>query len=55
MLIKLLYLDKDDIKQLEGVLLKAHHFVQLRGKGLLQTQYNTQSVLYVFTTRPRDF
>jgi hypothetical protein len=51
---KLLYLDKDEIKEVHGVLLKAHHYTQLRGQGLMETRYVSHSVLYFFTKRVRN-
>ena len=54
MLVTFMYLDKDNIKTLKGVILKAHHYTKLRGQGITQNQYQTLSSLYVFITRPRE-
>ena len=54
MRVTFMYLDKDNIKTLKGVILKAHHYTKLRGQGITQNQYQTLSSLYVFITRPRE-
>lgn len=48
MMVKLLYLEGDDIMEAFGVLLKTHHFVQKRGPGLVQGRYVSHTVLSVF-------
>ena len=54
MLVTFMYLDKDNIKTLKGVILKAHHYTKLRGQGITQNQFQTLSSLYVFITRPKE-
>lgn len=53
-MIKMLYLDEDTIKELYGVLLKVHHFTHMTGNGALDTRYSTQSNLVVFVQRLKD-
>lgn len=48
MMVKVLYLEGESIMEAYGSLLKAHHFVQKRGPGLVESRYVSQSVLSVF-------
>lgn len=48
MMVKLLYLLEDEVREVYGVVLKAHHYVSLRGHGLTATRYQTNSSVYIF-------
>jgi hypothetical protein len=48
MMIKVLYLDQNDIKEVYGVVLKAHHFVHLKGQGLTASRYRNNTALSIF-------
>lgn len=52
--VKVLYLSGDEIKTIYGTLLKAHHYVQLKGKGYTDIRYATRSVLSVFISVPEE-
>jgi hypothetical protein len=51
MMAKILYLDGDDIKEVHGVLLKAHTQHKLEGQGMTSTRYRSFTVLVFFTQR----
>jgi hypothetical protein len=48
MMVKILYMQDGDIKEVYGTALKAHHYIQLRGQGSTSTRYVCQTVLAVF-------
>lgn len=48
MMVKLLYLSGSSIRRLFGVILKAHHYVQMKGQGLTSMRHVTRSQLSVF-------
>lgn len=52
MLVKVMYLDGEDIGTVYGVLLKAHHVVRMHGQGLMDSRHVTDSGLSVFVKRP---
>jgi hypothetical protein len=52
MMVKVLYLDDTEVKEVFGVLLKAHHYVQTQQKGLMNARHITRSALSVFVKRP---
>lgn len=49
--VKIVYLDKEEVKEVYGVLLKAHSFTGLRGQGLTSNRHFTSTALAVFVTR----
>lgn len=54
MAVKVLYMEEGEVKELYGTLLKAHHYAQLRGQGMMATRYVTQSALAVFVKLLRE-
>lgn len=54
MQVKILYLSGDEIKELYGTLLKAHHYVQLKGVGYSDIRYTTRTVMSVFISVPEE-
>jgi hypothetical protein len=48
MQVKILYMEDGEVKELFGVALKAHHYIQLRGQGATATRYICQSAVAVF-------
>jgi hypothetical protein len=48
MMVKILYLDGDNIAIAYGTLLKTHHYTQMRGIGMTDTRYISNSSLHVF-------
>lgn len=46
--IKLFYLKHDEIIELDGVVLKAHHYTHTREPGLIATRYISDTILSVF-------
>lgn len=54
MMVKVLYLEDDEIKEHYGVLVKAHHFVQMRGQGMTEVRYVTHSTLSVFIKQEKE-
>jgi hypothetical protein len=54
MMVKLLYMDGEIIKTIYGVTLKAHHYVQTNGNGLITGSHKTVTMLAVFVQRLKD-
>lgn len=52
MMVKILYLEDGEIKELFGVSLKAHHYVQTHGQGMTDTRYVCRTMLAVFVKPP---
>jgi hypothetical protein len=52
MLVSVMYLDGENVVQLYGVMLKAHHHVRLDGSGMTTMRYATDSALSIFVQRP---
>ena len=48
MMVRILYMNKLEMKELNGVLLLAHNSVQLRGSGLTATRHITNTKLIIF-------
>jgi len=51
MVVKILYLDGEEIKTLFGSLVKVHHYDQMAGAGYTNTRYYSHSVLVFFVER----
>lgn len=51
MVVKIMYLDGDEIKTTSGVILKVHHYVHFRGQGMMDTRYYNNSMISVFVQR----
>lgn len=51
MMIKVLYLDNDEIREIQGVILKVHHFIHLRGQGMTANRHISNSMLSIFIQR----
>lgn len=51
MMVKLLYLEEDEIKTTYGVMLKAHHYVSMVGEGMASERHKTNSALSVFVQK----
>ena len=51
MMVKLLYLEEDEIKTTFGVMLKAHHYVSMVGEGMTSERHKTNSALSVFVQK----
>lgn len=49
MMVRILYMNKSEMKELFGVLLLAHSSVQLRGAGLTATRHITNTKLIIFS------
>lgn len=54
MMVKMLYLDSGEIKELYGVTLKAHHYVHTRSPGLTSARHLCSTVLSIFVQRLKD-
>ena len=54
MMVKFIYLDHDVIKELRGVLLYEHAYVQLRGKGADARQHTTTTYMAVFVNEVKQ-
>lgn len=52
MLVKIMYLEGSDIKELYGTLLNVHHYTYLKEPGLLAGRHVTNSAITVFVTAP---
>lgn len=50
MMTRILYMDKDEMKELFGVLLLAHNSIQLRGTGMMATRHITNTKLIIFAS-----
>lgn len=55
MMVKILYMENGDVKEVYGTALKAHHYVQLRGQGSQAMRYICQTVIAVFVQLIRDY
>jgi len=53
MVTRVLYLQEGELRELDGVVLKVHHYAALRGNGLTATRYQTVSAISVFV-KPLD-
>ncbi len=51
MVVKIMYLDNDLVKTVDGVLLKAHTYIGQRGEGMTATRHIAHSVLSIFVQR----
>jgi hypothetical protein len=49
--VKILYLDGEEIREIFGLVIKAHHFVTTRGNGITVSRHITSSALTIFTQR----
>ena len=54
MVVKLLYLEEATIKELYGVILKAHEYTELAGQGATTSRHTTRTVVSIFTQRIVD-
>lgn len=52
--VKLLYLEDEVIKQVYGLVIKAHHYTKTRGEGITVSRHITMSALTVFLQREYD-
>jgi hypothetical protein len=48
MMVKLLYLEDEEVMEVYGVLLKAHHYVHNLGQGMTEIRYRSSSAISVF-------
>ena len=53
MMVKMMYLEGEDIKTIYGVALKAHHYVQTKGQGMTDARHVCRSMLAVFVKSPK--
>lgn len=51
MMAKILYLEENDIKEIYGVVLKAHEFTELVGNGATASRHTTRTMVSIFTER----
>ena len=51
MMVRVFYLDGEDIVDVYGVIIKAHHYTQAKGVGMTTTRYITRTAFVVFTQR----
>ena len=54
MMVKIIYMSKDEFKELYGVLTQVASTTQLKGEGLTSQKHITNSALFVFTTMLTD-
>lgn len=54
MMSKIMYLDGDEIKEIFGVVLVAHHYVHMRGRAITDTRHVTHTALSIFINQPRS-
>ena len=47
-MVKIMYINNDKINTVNGIILKAHHFVSMREIGVVSTRYITKSALFIF-------
>jgi len=47
-MVRIMYLTDTGIKTIEGIILKCHHFVAMKEKGLAGSRYVTRSALFIF-------
>lgn len=52
MMIKIHYQDKDQLKELNGVLLFVHTSIQMKGSGIISHRFQSTTDLIVFANRP---
>jgi hypothetical protein len=52
MLCTVLYIDQENISQVQGVVLKVHHHVRMQGQGMTSNRHVTDTGLSIFTQRP---
>ena len=51
---KILYLKNGEIMQLNGVLLKVHHTVQMLGQAITATNYRQQTALFIYANKAAE-
>lgn len=49
--VKVLYLEEEDVKEIYGVLLKAHEFIEMIGQGSTSNRHTTRCMVSVFCQR----
>ena len=49
--VKILYIKDDELKEIRGVLLKAHHAIMMQGVGMTAQTYRQQTVFYVYVDK----
>lgn len=54
MMVKMLYMDNDEIKTVYGVALKAHHYVQSKGQGVTDGRHICRTMLAIFVKRLKE-
>lgn len=54
MVTKVMYLEEDDIKEVFGVVLKAHHYVQTKGQGMTDGRHICRTMLSIFVQQIKD-
>lgn len=52
MMVKIIYLKKQKVCSIEGVLLKAHTAIQLKGQAITSFTYTTSTALFIFANPP---
>lgn len=52
--VKVLYMSGEEIKEIYGVVLKAHHVVQTKGVGLTELRYACASTLSIYVKAPQE-
>lgn len=51
MLVKIMYQQEDEIMNLTGVVIKAHHYIHLKEKGFASNRHTTNTALTIFVNR----
>ena len=46
--VKIMYMDDEILREVKGVVLKVHNFTSLRGSGMTETRYTSQTVISIF-------
>ena len=49
--VKILYIKDDELKEIRGVLLKAHHAIMMQGVGMTAQTYRQQTVFYIYVDK----
>lgn len=52
MMVKVLYLEENEIREVEGVILRTHHYTHLKGDGMMAPRHVTNTMLGVFIQKP---
>lgn len=54
MVAKVMYLENEEIKEVYGAILNAHHYTHLKGKGMFTDRHTTNTAITLFVKPPVD-